>query len=271
MQPSAGDGPDRRLAQRGAVAVVVVVVLLAGWWQTRDRSSSDRASPARSAAATASTASATSTTSPDPMCAPPSMAAMGGHHEGAATVSQVDGRWERSFGNPDPHVDTSSVPFDAPPTDAQRKAAASFVAAVRARATTKGWADPAAAQRDGYEPMQTCSSHWVDRRALFDDRVLDPDHPEFLVYAQTPEGSRLESVMFAAATADAHGPQPFGSLAVWHYHRADGGLCMERGMLVPDQTTGPDDCPAGTEPRQRTEEMLHVMLDPTGPAFATGM
>lgn len=269
MQRSAGEGSDRRLAQRGAVAVVVVAVLLVGWWQTRGPSGTDRpATPPVSA--TAPTASTTSTTSPDPMCAPASMA-MGGHHEGAATVAEVGGRWERSFGDPDPHVDTSAVPFDDPPTDDQRQAATSFVAAVRARASTQGWADPEAARRDGYEPMQTCSSHWVDRRALFDDRVLDPDRPEFLVYAQTAEGFRLESVMFAAATAEAHGPQPFGSLAVWHYHRADGGLCMERGMLVPDQTSGPDDCPSGTEPRERTEEMLHVMLDPAGPAFATGM
>ncbi len=269
----------RRLALRLAVAVAAVAVVGGGAWAAT-RPADPRTPPPEDAAldgahddhppTTGDGASSTTAASVDPMCVQPSAPGSMDHHGGSAPgVAVGDGRWERTYGNPNPHIDTSAYPFEQPPTDAERRAAAAFVAEVRTTVERNGWADPERARADGFAPMQTCASHWMDRNAVFDDDVLDPDRPESLIYVRGPDGRpRLESVMFLARTNEEHGPQPFGPVAVWHRHEAT-GLCMEAGLLIPDQPAG--GCPPGTGRYDRTVEMLHVMLEPGADPFATGM
>ena len=197
----------------------------------------------------------------------------------AAYVSRrsADGRYERVHGETppyiDPHVDTSVVAFGTPPTAAQRRAADAFVAGVRDSVSRHEWGDQSAASRSGFVPMQQCATHWVNRENVLDHRVLDVEKPEFLVYGYNADGSRrLDSVMFMADGPTAHGPQPFGSLAVWHYHEAtpgSQGYCMLDGMVMKDTQT--PDCPAGMGWYPRTAEMLHVMVASSTDPFGSRM
>lgn len=192
------------------------------------------------------------------------------HGDGGAALTEedlryvertaADGRHERVFGGINPRVEVSTIPFDAQPTDADREAAAAFVDEVAATIEARGWDDPANVARDGYRPMQDCNSHWVNIDAVLDGRDLDPEHPEFVVLEPGLDGkNHFHSVMFMEGTNTGAGPQPFGPLAVWHYHET--GSCMLAGVLVVSQTGSA--CPEGSERYERTPEMLHVRIGPT--------
>lgn len=45
---------------------------------------------------------------------------------------------------------------------------------------------------------------------LLDDRTLDPDRPEFVMYFPTPDGMVLTGMMFLVGSQDAWGPQVGG-------------------------------------------------------------
>ncbi len=193
----------------------------------------------------------------------------GGHQHGTELTpadlafterTAADGRFERIYGGINPRVEVSEVPFDQQPTDAEREAAADFVDQVAATIDDRGWDDPAQVIRDGYRPMQECNTHLVNVDAVLDGRDLDPAHPEFVVVEPGADGrNHVHSVMFMVGENDAHGPQPFGPLAVWHYHETGG--CMIRGvLLIPAVSTA---CPAGTSAYEHTPEMLHVAVSAT--------
>jgi hypothetical protein len=187
-----------------------------------------------------------------------STAPEGGDTTPVSTGRAPDGRYERTFAGINPRTEVSDVPFDAPATDEQRNAAAAFVAEVRAAVERHDWTDPVALAKAGYRPLQQCNSHWVSIEAVLDGRMLDPEHPEFVVVVAGNDGvERFESVMFLVNQPLEHGPQPFGSLAVWHFHQ--GRVCaIAKAFTLPriDET-----CPSGSIEEDRSPEMLHVRLD----------
>jgi hypothetical protein len=100
--------------------------------------------------------------------------------------------------------------------------------------------------------------HYVDASLLVDDRVLDPDAVESLVFENTAEGPVLVSAMYLldrGSTMD-DVPDVAGSLTTWHDHQ---NLCWDAsgqrlaGVLV-DGT-----CRPGGE-LQATSPMLHVWV-----------
>jgi len=201
-------------------------------------------------------------------CDAAGMPGMGDHVEGEEFTSKTapDGRFERVFGGMNPRVEVSEFPFDAVATEAQGRAADTFVARVREVVKERGWEDPANVIRDGYRPMQQCNSHLINVDAVLDGRDLDPEHPEFLVVEPGGDGrTRFHSVMFMASSNEGHGPQPFGPLAVWHYHTT--AQCMIDGLILVPQTGG--GCAPGTKRYERTPEMLHVTM--SGFPFDPGM
>ena len=70
-----------------------------------------------------------------------------------------------------------------------------------------GWEDYEKGRADGFEPLPKDGRHYYNTDYLFDDRVLDPERPEFLMYYDTPEGERLVGFMFYVATQADRGPR----------------------------------------------------------------
>lgn len=166
-----------------------------------------------------------------------------------------DGSFEREFGGSEAIVEVSMTPFTAAPSVESRDAADSFVKLVRQLVVAKGWDDPAVAARDGFRELSDCSDHWVNIDYMFDGKVLDVEHPEFLMYEPAADGrNHFVGTMFVAADADDHGPELFGAFAPWHYH--DRAMCGVGALMLVE--LDPSSCPVGTSRFERSPEMLHV-------------
>lgn len=157
-----------------------------------------------------------------------------------------------------PHVE------EREPTPAERAAAAELVSA--ARLALARYADPAVAARDGYrvDGLAGLDFHAGNPKHEHDGRVLDPAHPETLVYAVGPDGRPvLLGAMFLMPDIHRPGPTIGGPLTVWHAHEhvcfsltppALAGLLSPLGM-----------CPLGSIDVPLTPEMIHIWIVPGAP------
>lgn len=113
------------------------------------------------------------------------------------------------------------APYDeryATATADEREAADELVAATRAGIAA--YADPAAAEAAGYGPPRRAGGrthHHLDRSLVADGEVLDPAHPEGLVYVDGPDGPQLVGAFFVAP-AGTPVPADAGGLVTWHSH-----------------------------------------------------
>ena len=167
------------------------------------------------------------------------------------------------------HQHTHYVDNDRPPSETERQWADQFVRQSMAAAQRQGWFDLEKAKADGYEAQWSDGEHWVNRRYLFDDTILDPERPEYLMYSESSDGKGpiLTGFMYYTRTLEERGPTPAGNLAQWHYHPWRGrGYCAERGLLVVSRPNEDGGCPVG-ERVDRSAEMLHVWFveHPLGP------
>ncbi len=195
---------------------------------------------------------------------------------GTATSSWV-GAFRASAAEPGAvaghHVHAGSVPppgtiFPAVPardaTPAERAAATNIVEA--ARIDLAKYADPAVAAADGYQVngLVGIDFHASNPAYEHDDRVLDPAHPETLVYAVAPDGRPvLMGAMFLMPKIGEPGPAIGGPLTVWHAHQH---VCFSltppslAGLLSPLGM-----CPVGTIDMPLTPEMIHIWIVPGAP------
>ena len=133
------------------------------------------------------------------------------------------------------------------------------------RAAIARYADPAVAARDGYavDGIAGLDSHASNEAYEHDDRVLDPERPESLVYAMGTHGPILLGAMFQMPGFGEVGPAVGGPLTVWHGHEQ---ICFS---LVPPGLTGIvsplGGCPVGSLSMPRTVEMMHVWTVPGAP------
>ena len=160
------------------------------------------------------------------------------------------------------------------PGPAERKAAQEWLARCYESAQRHGWYDHAKGLADGFERMMPLDPyHYRKNEYLLDDRIPDPDRPEFLMYYPKPDGTHgLAGFMFMMGSFDERGPQFAGRLSIWHRHVWARPACAERDIIwLGDFATRDGSCLRG-EPVQRTPEMLHTWLidHPKGP-FATSM
>ncbi len=164
----------------------------------------------------------------------------------------------------------SKFPPGQPPTLEEAKAAAELVEACYRAALEHGWYDFKKGLADGFELMFRDHRHYENRENIFDDRVLDPDRPEFLMYYGTPNGKMLSGFMFYTAKLEDRGPQIGGNLTIWHYHIWSEKLCYLKGLLSVGQAEK-GVCAKGV-PTHRSPEMMHVWLidHPQGP-FTSSM
>jgi hypothetical protein len=95
--------------------------------------------------------------------------------------------------------------------------------------------------------------HFNSARAESDGRVLDPRHPESLLFWRGPDGVlRLAAVMFRAPSEQ---PPPLyrNPLLRWHAHYA----CVQPRRGAPRQMPSTY-CPRGEVARYGETQMLHV-------------
>ena len=130
------------------------------------------------------------------------------------------------------------------------------------------WSDPAVAEEAGFRCIRDAATgyeHYIQWDWINDDVVLDPDHPESLVYRVEPDGSRtLVSAMYMLpeTTALADVPDWGGPLMQWHIHS---DLCFD--VSDPEQprvgglTDSAGEC---TAPLRKLAEapMIHVWIMP---------
>jgi hypothetical protein len=180
------------------------------------------------------------------------------------------GNGQAAPGTPE-HVHGANLPEVAAATDEQRAAAEALWK--ESMANAERWRDPEAAAAAGFR-FKDDGAAGPGRKVRFlhmpnpawraDGRVLDPAHPETLVWWNGP-GDRLTlvGVLYTAAKGS-HGPTVGGPITRWHDHEScrDPGTGAKLGRPV-DGT-----CPDGQVYR-RSGEMMHVWFtDDLTTAFA---
>lgn len=107
-------------------------------------------------------------------------------------------------------------------------------------------------QVGGYE-------HYMNRANMTDDKVLDPDYPESLVYDTSVTPKKLVSAMFMMDDGDTLDdvPELGGRLTQWHIHN---NLCFTDGRVSDLRDPGAP-CPP---PSSKGGEvpMIHVWIEP---------
>lgn len=89
------------------------------------------------------------------------------------------------------------------------------------KTTAARYADIRAALDDGYRPKSALTGtevHLENKAYNADGRILDPEHPEALVYAVLDGKAALLGVMYEMPTAGTPGPTPGGPITRWHAH-----------------------------------------------------
>jgi hypothetical protein len=174
--------------------------------------------------------------------------------------------------------EVSEYPPGSTPTPEQRRAAEDLLARCRAAAVEHGWHDYQKGLADGFHPYVSSDGevnphdhHYRNDANMLDDRILDCDHPEYLMYHPRSDGRReLVGYMFFARTPTERGPQIGGPLTVWHFHKWSIAQCMVNELL--DVGWALDgSCEQGV-PSHRSAEMMHVWLvDRPGGTFSSSM
>lgn len=169
-----------------------------------------------------------------------------------------DGHAHGSVGQPyDPAlpIDLGGTPGVTPQ---QQAAAENLIAITLARLPQ--FSDAEAVEDLGFQSIGDGFSgyeHYLSPANMNDDRLLDPDHPESLVYDTTVTPKRLVSAMFMMNPGDTldNVPELGGKLTQWHIHD---NLCFKDGK-VSGLTIPGKPCAAGTTTGPAVP-MIHVWI-----------
>jgi hypothetical protein len=121
----------------------------------------------------------------------------------------------------------------------------------------------------GYRPNGSAtmpSTHWMNQGYVDAGYVMDPQHPQGLVYANSRHGPVLLGAMFQMKQLNQFGPDPGGPITAWHQHE---NICftpfgLEFSLMTPFAV-----CPLGAIDIS-APPMLHVWIvgNPQGGRFA---
>ena len=176
---------------------------------------------------------------------------------------------------PKPYDPTQPIDLSGTPgvTPEQQAAAENLIAITVVRLPQ--WSDYKVAEAAGFNSIGdgiTGVEHFINWDWINDDVVLDPDHPESLVYEPQPDGSKkLVSAMFmlpdSVALEDV--PDIGGALMQWHIHD---NLCFTKdpnAARLGSVTSPNGTCPPGLV-RFLPAAMIHVWIvpHPCGPFAA---
>ncbi|MEX2292236.1 MAG: hypothetical protein WD691_00495 [Acidimicrobiales bacterium] len=123
------------------------------------------------------------------------------------------------------------------------------------------FADPATAESMGFVSIGDGAlghEHYLSAANMSDDRILDPDYPESLVYDTSVTPKRLAAAMFMMNQGDtlADVPDVGGALTQWHVHD---NLCFA-GTRVAGVTDAEGRCAPGLAKGAETP-MIHVWIE----------
>jgi hypothetical protein len=179
--------------------------------------------------------------------------------------------WIVDFARPDArHVHAGALlqATNAVPTQAQWDAANQLYRDTAAAiAPYQDWhAAWAAGYRPG-GPASMPSTHWMNQANVDKGYVMDPHHPQGLVYANTHHGPVLLGAMFQMKHINQFGPDPGGPITAWHQHE---NICLTpiEGFEISFMTPFAN-CPIGAVDFSASP-MLHVWIvdNPKGGPFA---
>jgi hypothetical protein len=185
------------------------------------------------------------------------------------TIVTTSTVWIVDLARPDPQHSHAGAVLQATndvATPQQVAAAADLYAVTKAAILPyEDWRKALAA---GYRPGQDLggSSHWMNQHNVDAGYVMDPNHPQGLVYANSKRGPVLLGAMFQMKRIGQFGPDPGGPLTAWHQHE---NICVtpigfEFSLMTPFAT-----CPLGAIDVSASP-MLHVWIvdNPKGGPFA---
>ena len=142
-------------------------------------------------------------------------------------------------------------------TGEQRQWAEDFYRQSLVAALKHGWFDFDTAMAQGFQTDRINRTHFPNLEYMFDDVLLDPERPEWLVYHDSPDGKVLMALMFFTRELEEVGPTPAGPLALWHYHPYQKVRCAVKGLWTVGDADAEGNCAEGI-PVTKTPEMLHV-------------
>ncbi|MFI5283999.1 MAG: hypothetical protein ACHQ0J_12860 [Candidatus Dormibacterales bacterium] len=144
-------------------------------------------------------------------------------------------------------------------TPDQVAAAATLYADTRSAITPfEDWHNAWAAGFRPGGPAGQPSTHWTNQHNVDAGYVLDPAHPQGLVYANTHHGPVLIGAMFQMKHIGQFGPDPGGPLTAWHEHL---NICVTPFGLEFSLMTPMAVCPIGAIDLT-VPAMLHVWIVP---------
>ena len=152
---------------------------------------------------------------------------------------------------------------EVPTAEQQAAAARLYAETATAIARYQDWRVAWAA---GYRPGTTAgmpSTHWMNDGYVKAGYVMDPNHPQGLVYANTKHGPVLLGAMFQMQHIGEFGPDPGGPVTAWHQHE---NICITPFGLEFSLMTPFASCPVGAIDIS-VPPMLHVWIvdNPSGP------
>jgi len=178
--------------------------------------------------------------------------------------------WITNLAHPDAnHVHAGALlqTTNLVPTPQQQAAATDLYE--ETAAAIEPYRDSRTAWAAGYRPNGSTtlpSTHWVNDAYTKAGYVMDPHHPQGLVYANSHHGPVLLGAMFEMKGIGVFGPDPGGPLTAWHQHQ---NICftplgLEFSLMTPFST-----CPLGAIDFS-APAMLHVWIvpNPQGGRFA---
>ena len=143
-------------------------------------------------------------------------------------------------------------------TPQQEQWAEAFHQRSLAAALKNGWFDIERARAQGFQTDRVNRTHYPNLQNMFDDVILDPERPEWLIYNDLPGGGKvLMGFMFFTRELNEVGPTPGGPLAQWHFHPYDKPRCAIKGLWTVANPNDAGQCAEGI-PVMRTPEMFHV-------------
>lgn len=127
-------------------------------------------------------------------------------------------------------------------------------------AEENGWLDKEKAFEDGYYDWEWDRRHYPNRMYVRDNRTLDPERPEYLMYYEQ-EGSdkeMLAGIMYRTTSLEEPGEQIGGPITRWHYHIYPYPKCVFDHGKEPLKVTEGTGCPESSTRSAFSREMIHV-------------
>ncbi|MBC5792876.1 MAG: hypothetical protein H8Z69_02430 [Nanohaloarchaea archaeon] len=129
---------------------------------------------------------------------------------------------------------------------------------------SKGWTKFTKAKQDGFINWRN-SIHYVNKDFILDNKTLDPERPESLIYFNQSGEMKLGGAMYLENDINKTGKQVGGPLTAWHFHRYEENRCLADGKYFISRECDSSDPII-------SPEMLHVwMIKHPESQFSTSM